>query len=193
MHPLLRAKHSKKLERTSSADYLRKNEFPLQSLSWRPSESIVLYQIVIHKKLSKPYDVNQITLLFNSILESHKEWRESKNFVQSLAIWIFPSFECSKMKNKSLILGFRPNPQIRISSPSVSDSCARCLQITNWHGSFVCLPEYGEWIVSKEISLEMHNNTSALLSESLRQPFSTRTTRGITTTPPLNSSPNFSH
>ena len=71
-------KHSSKLERTSSEDYLTTNNFNTKPLGWCLSESITLSEIVKFKCFRKPYNVREITSIFNRVLTQNPTFGSQK-------------------------------------------------------------------------------------------------------------------
>ena len=70
----LSAKHSSKLERTSSHDFLSQNDFTTKPLGWSLNESIVLSQVIYVKAFSKPYNLKAITSLYNSVIQADQQF-----------------------------------------------------------------------------------------------------------------------
>ena len=63
------AKHGKKFERSSSSQFLTDNDFALKPLRWSLKEAILLQKVISYKNLKEPYDMTEITLIFNSIIK----------------------------------------------------------------------------------------------------------------------------
>ena len=67
-------KHSNKLDRTTSKEYMTQHEFSMRPVQWTLKESITLSQLLLKKNICEPYTaakVKKITLLFNSIVEKN--------------------------------------------------------------------------------------------------------------------------
>ena len=69
-------KHSNKLQRESSKDFLTKHDFKMKPLRWSLKESIILSQLIIQKNFQKPYGavkIKKITDLFNTIISKNPD------------------------------------------------------------------------------------------------------------------------
>ena len=71
-------KHSTKLERRRSEDFLTMNNFNTKPLGWCLSESILLNQIVEVKGFRRPYNFKAITSLFNRALTENPSFGSQK-------------------------------------------------------------------------------------------------------------------
>ena len=78
-------KHSSKLQRESSREYLTKHDFSMKPLGWSLKESIVLSQLILQKNFRKPYGaqkVQKITDLFNNIIAKNPKLGSRKQVSQ---------------------------------------------------------------------------------------------------------------
>ena len=69
----LATSHKNKLPRSTSAEYLKKNDFVYEPMKWTLQETILLNQILKEKKGAKPNNAKQICMIFNDAVSKHPE------------------------------------------------------------------------------------------------------------------------
>ena len=74
--------HSKKFLRQSSSEFLTDNDFSLKPLRWSLKETVLLRKVMLCKKLSEPYNIQEVTAVFNTIIKKNPNMGLSKTDIQ---------------------------------------------------------------------------------------------------------------